>query len=90
MAEYEAPLMPYLNFVLMLVDTQEKRCRSFLKRLNRSIRDPLEPLRITNYVDLVDRAFSREMHVNESRKRQEQRKKPGRRGGSQTKGSNNN
>ncbi|KAK9177898.1 hypothetical protein WN943_027088 [Citrus x changshan-huyou] len=89
-ATYEDTFNTLSRFAPTLVNTKEKRCRRFLEGLNSSIKDPLKPLRITNYVDLVYRALYREMHVNGSQKRQQQWKKHGQQRGSQGKNSNNN
>lgn len=65
-AVYEDTFNALSRFSSTLVDTEEKRYRHFLDRLNMSTRDPLEPLRITNFADLVDMALFREIRVYES------------------------
>lgn len=66
MVEYEDRFNDLSCFAPTLVDTEEKRCRHFLEGLRPSIRDLLEDLRLTDYVDLVDRAINKEMRLNES------------------------
>lgn len=41
-------------FMLTLVGTKEKKCQHFLERLRPSIRDIIEPLRFSEYADMVD------------------------------------
>lgn len=57
--EYEDMFNALSYFAPTLVDTRDKRCRHFLERLYLSIWDPLEDLRLTDYINLVDRATNK-------------------------------
>lgn len=54
MAEYENKFNALSCFMLTLVGTEEKKCQHFLERLRPSIRDIIEPLRFSEYADMVD------------------------------------
>ena len=70
-AEYENKFNALSCFILTLVGTEEKKCQHFLERLRPSIRDIIEPLRLSEYADMVDRALEKEMWLNESQKRRD-------------------
>lgn len=56
-AEYEGKFNALSRFAPTQVDIEDKRCRRFLEGLRPFIRDIIEPLRLTEYADMVDKGF---------------------------------
>lgn len=89
MDEYENKFNALSRFILTLVNTAEKKCRCFLERLQLYIRDTIEPLRLSEYADMVDRALEKERWLNECQKRRERKNQRTRPGGPHGKDPNN-